>query len=476
MSEERKPYMTLEDARALLAAVEQPEKPQLSLVRTLRDRGLIPVDLFKQLEGEIQRSQGQADAILEHVTAGGDINAEQAMKLLIAALSGDLLNKTAIARAVKAAAPSLNGAQAELVAAVRSSHDRAVSVKTFERMCTPSSGISNADPQELLQIGLELISKIASSSGEISHRKRLTLQVIQAALKVAPAAVGRLVENGLSRGVLRTYDVVHDAVLLNASIDNLEALLAIVARAETEADLSAACSVAGKITDEVAAGRYMRTLCKQFGDAKKPTLADAQSVQAGLAALTKLHVAAPSAPAASHDEALLRRWAIHYPSEAPKLVAAADQIGAARAPFTEQFKAERIGSERLALAKRHVKECVVPAKQIVLLVGGTYSRDVIDAFNEFHPADPIWGDWILKDKLQPLKSGEIDERIGSVKCAGVVIIAKPAGHSIVEQARTAVGRHGKTHVIIHNSSKNALREGLTSLLVKLSTKREVANG
>jgi hypothetical protein len=476
MTEERKPYMTLEDARALLAAVEQPEKPQLPLVRTLRDRGLIPVDLFKQLEGEIQRSQGQADAILEYVTAGGEINPEQALKLLIAALNGDVLNETAIARAVEVAAPSLNGAQAELVAAVRSSHDRAVSVETFERMCTMSSNLSNAASQELLQISFELISKIASSSGEISHRKRLTLQVIQAALKVAPAAVGRLVENGLSRGVLLTYDVVHDAVLLNASINNLEALLAIAARAEAEADLSAACSVVGKITDEAGAGRYIRTLCKQFGDGKKPTLADAQSVQAGLAALIKLHVAAPSAPAASHDEALLRRWAIHYPSEASKLIAAADEIGAARAPFTERFKAERVGSERLALAKRHVKECVVPAKQIVLLVGGTYSHDVIDAFNEFHPANPVWGDWILKERVQPLKSGEIDERIGSVKCAGVVIIAKPAGHSIVEQAKVAVDRHKKTHVIIHNSSKNALREGLTNLLLKLSAKWEVANG
>jgi len=476
MSEERKPYMTLEDARALLAAVEQPGQPQLPLVRTLRDRGLIPVDLFKQLEGEIQRSQGQADAILEYVTAGGEINPEQALKLLIAALNGDVLNETAIARAVEVAAPSLNGAQAELVAAVRSSHDREVSVKAFKRMCAFSSSLSNASSQTLLEISFELISKIASSSGEISHRKRLTLQVIQAALKVAPAAVGRLVENGLSRGVLRTYDVVHDAVLLNASISNLEALLAIAARAEAEADLSAACSVVGRITDEAGAGRYIRTLCKQFGDGKKPTLADAQSVQAGLAALIKLHVAAPSAPAASHDEALLRRWAIHYPSEASKLIAAADEIGAARAPFTERFKAERVGSERLALAKRHVKECVVPAKQIVLLVGGTYSHDVIDAFNEFHPANPVWGDWILKERVQPLKSGEIDERIGSVKCAGVVIIAKPAGHSIVEQAKVAVDRHKKTHVIIHNSSKNALREGLTNLLLKLSAKWEVANG
>jgi len=476
MSEERKQYMTLEDARALLAAVEQPGQPQLPLIRALRERGPIPVDSFKQLEGETQRSQGQADAILEYVTAGGEINPEQALKLLIAALNGDVLNETAIARAVEAAAPSLNGAQAELVAAVRSSHDREASVKAFKRMCTFSSSRSDTGSQELLEIGLELITKIASNSGEISHRKRLTFEVIRASLTAAPAAVGRLVEAGLSRGVVRTYDVVHDAVLLNASIKNLEALLAIAARAESEADLSAAFSIAGTITDEAAAGRFMRSLCKQFGDGKKPTPEDAQNIQGGLAALVKLHVAAPSAPAASHDEALLRRWAILHPSEAPKLVAAANQIGAARAPFTEQFKAERIGSERIALAKRHVKECVVPAKQIVLLVGGTYSRDVIDAFNEFHPADPIWGDWILKDKLRPLKSGEIDERIGSVKCAGVVIIAKPAGHSIVEQARTAVGRHGKTHVIIHNSSKNALREGLTSLLVKLSTKKEVANG
>ena len=60
MSEERKPYMTPEDARALLAAVEQPEKPQLPLVRTLRDRGLIPVESFKHLEGETRLSQRAA--------------------------------------------------------------------------------------------------------------------------------------------------------------------------------------------------------------------------------------------------------------------------------------------------------------------------------------------------------------------------------------------------------------------------------
>jgi hypothetical protein len=50
----------------------------------------------------------------------------------------------------------------------------------------------------------------------------------------------------------------------------------------------------------------------------------------------------------------------------------------------------------------------------------------------------------------------------------VVIIVKPAGHMIVEQAKTAVQRHGKPSVTINNSSKSALRDGLRSLLVSMA--------
>jgi acyl-CoA reductase-like NAD-dependent aldehyde dehydrogenase len=63
--------------------------------------------------------------------------------------------------------------------------------------------------------------------------------------------------------------------------------------------------------------------------------------------------------------------------------------------------------------------------------------------------------------------GEVDEAIGSLRCVGVVIVAKPAGHTIVNQAKDAVKRHGKPHVTIHNSSKNALRNGLIELLLNL---------
>jgi hypothetical protein len=91
----------------------------------------------------------------------------------------------------------------------------------------------------------------------------------------------------------------------------------------------------------------------------------------------------------------------------------------------------------------------------------------VAAFNELHPADPVWGDWIFKERSQPIKSGEVDEAIASLRCVGVVIVAKPAGHTIVNQAKDAVKRHGKPHVTIHNSSKNALRNGLVELLLNL---------
>ncbi len=476
MSEKRERYLTLEDARALLTASASSDDPKLPLARTLHERGLLSGEDFKVLEGEIQRAQGHADAILEHVRSGGEIDPEQATQLLVVALGGESIDTPELNRAAAIAGPNLGEVVNKLSGAVRASQNRERSVNAYESIVGAMKELDGTAAEHLIQIGIELMTKISSSSGEIGTRKALTLRIMRAALASDPSRIASVVEAALVRGVVRTYDIVHDSKLIGTCINDAGALLELGLRAETEADLSAACSVVAKISDQNALGKYMRTLSKQFGDGKKPTLTDVRQYSVGLTGLVKLHVAAPSTPAASHDEALLRRWASLHPSQAATFTAAATEIGAARAPYTERFKTERVGTERLTLAKRHVKEKIVPAKQIILLVGGTYSADIIDAFNEFHPADPVWGDWILKERLQPLKHGEVDERIGSVKCAGVVIIAKPAGHSIVDQAKVAVGRHGKTHVIIHNSSKRALRDGLTDVLVRLATKSEASSG
>ena len=81
----------------------------------------------------------------------------------------------------------------------------------------------------------------------------------------------------------------------------------------------------------------------------------------------------------------------------------------------------------------------------------------------------------MKERLQPLKSGEVDEAVASPNCAGVVIILKPAGHMITEQAKTAAQRHKKPFVSINNSSKSALRDGLRSLLVNMARMVEQDN-
>jgi hypothetical protein len=242
----------------------------------------------------------------------------------------------------------------------------------------------------------------------------------------------------------------------------------IVARAESSADLEATTLLVEKFTDDSRRGEYLRAVCKRYGDDHEPTLKAAENVAAGIGALVALHKAAPATPAASHDEALLRRWAKSHPSLSVQFLKYTDEIGAARAPHTEQFRQQRLGSERTAIAKRFVKDVIVANKQIILLVGGSFSSDMLDAFNEFHPATPQWGDWLLKERSQPLKHGEVDEAVGSPNCAGVVIILNPASHAIVEQARDAVKRHKKPSVAINNSSKTALREGITALLIAMA--------
>jgi hypothetical protein len=290
---------------------------------------------------------------------------------------------------------------------------------------------------------------------------------MRACIALQPTAIGRLVEAALAREVIYTYDLVHDQAISQLAVADEVSLRQLVNRAESSADLTAASSLVGRVKDEKLQGQYLRLLLKQFGDQRTPSAEAATSVLPGLDALVRLHEAAPEKPAASHDEAVLRRWASLQPAHATTLIAAAEKIGAARAPHTERFKQERVVSARLGIAKQYVKESIVANHKLVILVGGTYSHDVVAAFNELHPADPVWGDWIFKERSQPIKSGEVDEAIASLRCVGVVIVAKPAGHTIVNQAKDAVKRHGKPHVTIHNSSKNALRNGLVELLLNL---------
>jgi hypothetical protein len=454
-------------AQDLVALVEHDPTLASQMLRILSDRGVASAELVRSEQARIALAHGDKIALIQHGESGGSVTAEQGIALLVEGLSGTFVSNEVLQRATTAALPVLAKEHGKLISAIRASQDRATSVSSLERMGLAAQGAPTAAQDAIVSLGIELIGKIASTAGEQNTRKNWTLRTMRACIALQPTAIGRLVESALAREVIYTYDLVHDQAISQLAAADEISLRQLVNRAESSADLTAASSLASRVEDQALRGQYLRLLLKQFGDQRTPSAEAVTSVLPALDALVRLHEAAPEKPAASHDEAALRRWASLQPAHATTLIAAAEQIGAARAPHTERFKQERVVSARLGIAKQYVKESIIANHKLVILVGGTYSHDVVAAFNELHPADPVWGDWIFKERSQPIKSGEVDEAIGSIRCVGVVIVAKPAGHTIVNQAKDAVRRHSKPHVTIHNSSKNALRNGLIELLLNL---------
>lgn len=454
-------------AQDLVALVEHDPTLASQMLRILSDRGVASADLVRSEQARIALAHGDKIALIQHGESGETVTPKQGVALLVEGLSGASVSNEVLQRATTAALPVLAKEHGKLISALRASQDRARSVSTLESLCVAARAAPADAQHSIVNLGIELIGKIASTAGEQTTRKNLTLRTMRACITLQPTAIGRLVEAALAREVIYSYDLVHDQAISQLAITDEVSLRQLANRAESGADLTAASSLVGCVEDEKLQGQYLRSLLKQFGDQRTPSTEAVKGVLPGLDALVRLHETAPEKPAASHDEAVLRRWASLQPAHATTLIAAAEKIGAARAPHTERFKQERVVSARLGIAKQYVKESIVANHKLVILVGGTYSHDVVAAFNELHPADPVWGDWIFKERSQPIKSGEVDEAIGSLRCVGVVIVAKPAGHTIVNQAKDAVKRHGKPHVTIHNSSKNALRNGLIELLLNL---------
>ena len=452
----------------LIALLEHDPGLALSVLAVLEEAGIANGEFVQTQRARLSLARGDRGALIEHSASGANLTPQQAIDLLAEALSGAQVPEAAIANAATLLSPLSQRAKGQLIAAIRASQDRGASVGAYEVICKVGERIPQGEHQVLIDLGLEIITRVSAAAGEINQRKALTLRAMRAAVAIAPSATGRVLDEALKLGVVRSYDIVHDKTISAAAVIHETAAKSIVTRADSNADLEAATLLVEKFVDEKRRGEYLRAVCKRYGDDHEPTLKAAESVVARLSALVALHEAAPSTLAASHDEALLRRWARLFPALQHDLDACAEQIASVRAPHTQRFKEANMQSQQTAIAKRFVKERIVPMEQIILLVGGSYAKGIIDAFNEFHPPTPTWGDWIIKERSQPLKTGEIDERIASPNCAGVVIILKPAGHMIVEQAKTAVQRHGKPSVTINNSSKSALRDGLRSLLVSMA--------
>ena len=456
-------------AKDLVALVEHDPTVASQMLRILSDRGVASAELVRSEQARIALAHGDKTALIQHGESGEIVTPKQGIALLVEGLSGASVSNEVLQRATIAALPILAKEHGKLISALRASQDRATSVATLERMGLASQAAPTDAQHSIVNLGIELIGKIASTAGEQTTRKNWTLRTMRACIALQPSAIGRVLEAALAREVIYTYDLVHDQAISQLAIADEVSLRQLVNRAESGADLTAASSLVGRVEDEKLRGQYLRLLLKQFGDQRTPSTEAATNVLPGLDALVRLHEAAPEKPAASHDEALLGRWAALYPN-VQALQDAATRIGVARSAHKPSTQATVREAQRLTAAIKFIKEVVIPNDYRIVAVGGEGTQAAAEAFDEFGKRTPPWGAWITKEKQAPLSAYKIPEQISSPKCVGVLIITNPASHAMTNQAKEAAEKAGRPIVWIDYATKKKIREGIKSLIEKILIK------
>ena len=453
-------------AQDLVALVEHDLTVASQMLRILSDRGVASAELVRSEQARIALAHGDKTALVQHGESGETVTPKQGIALLVEGLGGTSISNEVLQRATTAALSVLAREHGKLISALRASQDRAIAVSTLERMGRAAQAAPADAQQSIINLGIELIGKIASTAGEQTTRKSWTLRTMRTCIALQPSSIGRVIEAALAREVIYTYDLAHDQAISQLAVADEASLRQLANRAESGADLTAASSLVGRVEDEKLQGQYLRSLLKQFGDQRTPSTEAVKGVLPGLDALVRLHEVAPEKPAASHDEALLGRWAALYPN-VQALQGAATRIGVARSAHKPATQATAREAERLAAAIKFIKEVVIPNDYRIVAVGGEGTQAATEAFNEFGKRPPPWGDWVTKEKQAPLSSYKIPEQISSPKCVGVLIITNPASHAMTNQAKEAAEKAGRPIVWIEYATKKKIREGIKSLVEKI---------
>lgn len=464
VSERREGYVTLADARALVAAVGSSPQPRLPLVRELHERGLLSAEDFRLLEGEVQRAEGKIDALIEHADRGGELEPAEAEVLFAAALGNgprsDASFDVSVARLSKSLTESLNA----ILRGVEQATDPDRLAVGAEKLL--KGGAELAEPSVRAEIASASLRKLSTMAGELGERKRRSLRVLASVTDLGERQFETALDEALKHGPLRSYDVSTHAAI-GPLVGNHPSLhLVVVKRVSSEADLHAAAELLGRATVSDTHAEIVHQLLKRYGEATPPTPNAARAVAGALAPLVARHRSAPTTGAASHDAAALTRWAKKYP-QMPALAEAARQIEDARSEHKPAVQAEAREQARMENAIRFIREVVIPNGSLIVAIGGMRTSAAHDAFDEFGKSPPNWGEWLTKERSQALNNYQIAELIESPKCIGVLVITKPASHSLTNQAKDAAERAGRPIVWIEEATKKKIREGMKNLVEKI---------
>ncbi len=464
MSERREGYVTLEDARALVALVGTTPQPSLPLVRELRDRGLLSAEDFKLLEGEIQRAQGQLDALIEHADSGGRLEPAEAAVLFAAALGSGPRSEASFSASITRLSQSFAESLDAILRGVEQATDPDRLAVAAERLL--QGGGNHTESPVRAQIASTALRKLSTLAGELGERKRRSLGVLASAADLEEQHFESALDEALKHGPLRSYDIATHTSLGKIVGGRASLHQIIVKRASSEADLHAVAELLGRATTSEAHAEIVHQILKRYGEATSPTPNAARAVAGATAPLVARHLSAPTTGAASHDAAALARWAKLFP-QLPELAASAQQIDEARSEHKPAVQAEARERARMENAIRFIREVVIPNGSLIIAVGGMKTLAAQDAFDEFGEAPPTWGDWVTKERSQALNSFQVKELIESPKCIGVLVITKPASHSLTNQAKDAAERAGRPIVWIEEATKKKIREGMKALTERI---------
>lgn len=464
MNETRDRYVTIEDARELVAAAGTSMQPGLPIVRKLHERGLLSVEDFKLLEGEIQRAEGKIDALIEHADNGRELDPTQAAILFAAAVGSGPRSKASFDASVIRLAQSLTESLEVILRGVEQATDPDRLAVAAERLLQ-----GEAQPTESsvrAQIASTALRKLSTLAGELGERKRRSLRVLASAAYLEEQHFESALDEALKHGPLRSYDIATNTSLGKIVGGRARLHQIIVKRASSEADLHAVAELLGRATTSEAHAEIVHQILKRYGEATSPTPNAARAVAGAAAPLVARHLSAPTTGAASHDAAALARWAKLFP-QLPELAASAQQIDEARSEHKPAVQAEARERARMENAIRFIREVVIPNGSVIVAVGGMRTPAAHDAFDEFGKSPPNWGEWLTKERSQALNNYQIAELIESPRCIGVLVITKPASHSLTNQAKNAAERAGRPIVWIEEATKKKIREGTKQLIEKI---------
>ena len=269
MNETRDRYVTIEDARELVVAAGTSMQPGLPIVRKLHERGLLNVEDFKLLEGEIQRAEGKIDALIEHADSGRELDPTQAAILFAAAVGSGPRSEASFDASVTRLSQSLTESLEVILRGVEQATDPDRLAVAAERLLQ-----SEAQPTESsvrAQIASTALRKLSTLAGELGERKRRSLRVLASAAFLEEQHFESALDEALKHGPLRSYDIATHTSLGKIVGGRARLHQIIVKRASSEADLHAVAELLGRATTSEAHAEIVHQILKRYGEATSPT-------------------------------------------------------------------------------------------------------------------------------------------------------------------------------------------------------------